>query len=70
MVFYIPMSVGLYRLLGMSTTACYGTASVVFGLALLLPAYLINLLPPLAFVPWWASAGRSESRSSTPTIRL
>lgn len=50
-VLYIPMSVGVYRLLERSTTAWYGTTAVVFGLAVLLPAYLVNLLPPLAFVP-------------------
>lgn len=60
-VLYIPMSMGVYRLLGKSTAAWYGSAAVVFGLAVLLPAYLINLLPPIAFVPLAAELGEAGS---------
>lgn len=56
-VLYIPMAVGIYRLLGRSAAAWNGSAAVVFGLAVLLPAYLINLLPSMAFVPLAAELG-------------
>lgn len=56
-VLYVPMSIGVYRLLGKTTAAWFGSAAVVFGLAVLLPAYLINLLPSFAFVPLMAELG-------------
>lgn len=56
-VIYIPMAVGVYRLLDRSTMAWHGTAAMVFGLAVLLPAYLINLLPAQSFAPLAAELG-------------
>ena len=56
-VLYIPMAFGVYRMLERTTAAWYGTAAVVVGLAVLLPAYVINLLAPFAFVPLGATLG-------------
>lgn len=56
-VLYIPMAVGVYRLLARSTAAWYGSASVVIGLAVLFPAYVINLLVPAGLVPLAADMG-------------
>lgn len=43
---YVPLAIGAYRLLGRSTGAWYGTASILVGLAVLLPAYVLNMLAP------------------------
>lgn len=45
-VLYVPMAVGIHRLLGRSTVAWHGSFAVTVGLAVLFPAYLINLLIP------------------------
>lgn len=54
---YIPMAVGIYRLLDRSVGAWYGSAAVVLGLMVLLPAYVINLLAPMALVDLAADLG-------------
>lgn len=50
-VLYIPMAIGTYAILKKTTPAWYGSVAVAFGLAVLLPAYLINLLAPFGLVP-------------------
>lgn len=42
---YIPMAVGVHRTLGRSTRSWFGTAAVVSGVSLLVPAYVIALIP-------------------------
>lgn len=56
-VLYMPMAVGLHRMLGRSAITLNGSAAVVFGLAVLLPAYLINLLATFTFAPLAAEVG-------------
>jgi hypothetical protein len=60
-VLYIPWAIGVYRLLGSTTAAWHGSAAVVFDLAVLLPAYLINLLPAASFVPLAEELGGAGS---------
>lgn len=48
---YAPMSIGVHRLLGRSTMSWFGTAAVLAGLAVLFPAYVVNLLAPGGLAP-------------------
>lgn len=50
-VFYIPMSFGVHRRLNRSTRSWFGTAMVVIGLGILVPAYVIALLVPTGLAP-------------------
>lgn len=54
---YVPMAIGVYRFLDRSVGAWYGSVSIVLGLMVLLPAYVINLLAPMALVPLAADVG-------------
>ncbi len=64
MVFlYVPMAIGVYRLLGRTVGAWYGSASVVLGLMVLLPAYVINLLAPMALVSLGADLGAAGAEA-------
>lgn len=62
-VLYIPMAAGLHRLLGRTTASWHGTAAVVFGLAVLLPAYLINVLPAFSFASLAGELGTAGSEA-------
>ncbi len=48
---YVPMSIGVHRLLGRPTVSWFGTAAVLAGLAVLFPAYVVNLLVPAGLAP-------------------
>ena len=50
-IVFIPMCFGVHRKLGRSTRAWFGTVAVVVGLSILLPAYVIALLPAVGMVP-------------------
>lgn len=56
---YVPMAVGIYRLMAESIAGWYGTMAVVLGLLVLLPAYVINLFAPFVFVPLSGELGAS-----------
>lgn len=45
-VIYIPMLFGVHRLLGRTVPVWFGTAAMVMGMALLLPAYVISTMEP------------------------
>lgn len=60
---YVPMAIGIYRLLDRSVGAWYGSAAVVLGLMVLLPAYVINLLAPMALVPLAADLGSAGANA-------
>ena len=45
-VIYVPMLLGVYRLLGRTVAAWFGTAALVMGMVLLLPAYVISTMQP------------------------
>jgi hypothetical protein len=45
-VLYVPMAAGVQRYLGGTPAAWFGSAAVVFGLAVLFPAYAISILLP------------------------
>lgn len=58
---YIPMAAGVHRLLGRGTVSWFGTAAVVLGLLLLVPAYVIGLIPVAAFASAADVLGSAES---------
>lgn len=45
-VVYIPMLVGVHRTLGATVTSWFGTAAMVAGMVLLVPAYAISVMEP------------------------
>lgn len=56
-VAYLPMAVGIHALLGRTPTAWFGTAAVIVGLAVLVPAYVVSLLTPAGLAPAAAEVG-------------
>lgn len=62
-VLYIPMAIGTYLLLRRTVAAWFGSVAVAFGLAVLLPAYVINLLAPFGLVPLAAELGGAGSEA-------
>ena len=43
---FMPLAVGVYRLFDATTSAWSGSAALVAGLALLIPAYVVSILSP------------------------
>lgn len=58
-ILYIPMSFGVYRMLQRTTIAWFGTAAVVIGLGILLPAYVTNILLANGLAPAAAEVGEA-----------
>ncbi len=45
-IIYIPMLVGVHRLLGRTVPVWFGTAAMIMGMATLLPAYVVVTMEP------------------------
>lgn len=56
-VLYVPMAVGVNRLLGRTPAAWFGTAAVIGGLAVLFPAYVISIAEASGLAPAAAGVG-------------
>jgi hypothetical protein len=56
-VLYVPMAVGVHRLLGRAAGSWFGSAAIVAGLAILFPAYVAGVVLPAALAPAAAELG-------------
>lgn len=60
-ILYIPLAFGAYRMQQKTTTSWYGALAIVMGLAILFPAYVINLHAPTALVAMSAAGIGAET---------